>query len=70
MDRESSSGFLAGLLVGAVVGAAIGLLYAPQSGHETRRVVKEKAVAAKDSLAKVANRVKATVNDKLVREQE
>ena len=46
MNRDSSSGFFAGLLIGAVIGAAIGLLYAPRSGDETRRLVKEKAAVA------------------------
>jgi gas vesicle protein len=46
MTRESTSGFLTGLMAGALVGAAIALLYAPQTGSETRQLVKEKAVKA------------------------
>ena len=47
MNRDSSSGFFAGLIIGAIIGAALGLLYAPQPGSETRRMVKEKASEAK-----------------------
>ncbi|MGQ9525297.1 MAG: YtxH domain-containing protein [Armatimonadota bacterium] len=39
----NSRGFLVGFLVGALLGAAIAVMYAPQPGEETRRVVKEKA---------------------------
>lgn len=65
MNRDSGSGFFAGLLIGAVIGAAIGLLYAPQSGDETRRIVKEKAVATKETLAKAAGRIKETMASKM-----
>ncbi len=68
MNRDSSSGFFAGLLMGAVIGAAIGLLYAPQSGDETRRLVKEKAVSTRDTLAKAAGRIKETMASKMPKE--
>lgn len=47
MNRDSSSGFFSGLIIGAVIGAAIGLLYAPQSGDATRRLVKERQLKQK-----------------------
>jgi gas vesicle protein len=68
MNKDSSSGFFSGLLVGAVIGAAIGLLYAPQSGNETRRLVKEKAVETKGTLVKAAARVKETMAKKMGKE--
>ena len=37
--------FLAGFTVGATVGAIIGLLFAPQSGEETRDMISEKSKA-------------------------
>lgn len=58
MTRESTSGFFAGLMMGAVVGAAIALLYAPQSGPETRQLVKEKALEIKEKAAKAAKKIK------------
>ena len=64
MNRDSSAGFFTGLIIGAVIGAAVGLLYAPQSGDEMRRMVKEKAVATKETLARAAGRVKESMSSK------
>jgi gas vesicle protein len=38
-------------LVGAAIGAAIALLYAPQSGERTRRLIGKKAGEGRDTLA-------------------
>jgi gas vesicle protein len=38
-------------LVGASLGAAVALLYAPQSGDRTRRVIKRRLVDGRDSMA-------------------
>ncbi|MGA2158238.1 MAG: YtxH domain-containing protein [Dehalococcoidia bacterium] len=43
--------------MGAVVGAALALLYAPQSGTETRRLVKERALDIKEKAAKTVSRI-------------
>lgn len=61
MNRETSTGFFSGLLLGAVIGAAIGILYAPQPGSETRRLVKEKAVEVKEKAAQAASKIKQAV---------
>jgi len=44
-DNSSSSGFafIAGLVVGGAVGAIAGLLFAPETGEETRKKVTEKS---------------------------
>ncbi len=45
--------FLAGLAIGALVGAGVALLFAPQSGAETRRAVSKRAKSlAKDAREK------------------
>ncbi|MHB8085172.1 MAG: YtxH domain-containing protein [Dehalococcoidia bacterium] len=62
MNREASTGFFSGLILGAVVGAAVALLYAPQPGTETRRMVKEKAVAVKEKAAKALGRIKESAS--------
>jgi gas vesicle protein len=38
-------------LVGAAAGAAVALLYAPQAGDRTRRVIKRKLVDGRDVLS-------------------
>ena len=40
MAKKSNAGKF---VLGAAVGAALGLLFAPKSGKETRRIIKEKA---------------------------
>jgi gas vesicle protein len=48
-DNASEFGsFLAGFLIGGLVGAATALLLAPQSGEETRTVIKTKGIELKD----------------------
>ena len=61
MNRDTSSGFFSGLLMGVVIGAAFALLYAPQPGIETRRMVKEKALEVKEKAAKAASKIKESV---------
>jgi len=42
MNKDHAIGFGVGLLAGAVIGGVIALLFAPQSGKETRQMIKEK----------------------------
>lgn len=68
MANNSGFSFLAGVTLGALVGAAVGVLLAPQSGEETRKVLvvksKEVADATKEAAVKVKDKVTAEV-DKL-----
>ncbi len=41
---------MGGMMMGLLVGGALGLLYAPQSGKETRKFLKAKALVAKDKV--------------------
>lgn len=50
MSNNTGNTILA-LLTGAAIGAGFGLLYAPQSGKETREQLKEEAGKAKDKLS-------------------
>ncbi len=52
MSDESNFGsFVMGFTVGALAGAIASLLLAPQTGEETRQVIKEKAIELKDKSA-------------------
>ena len=44
-----SGDFLAGVIVGALIGVSLGLLFAPDTGEETRERVIEGARKAKDA---------------------
>jgi len=44
MEKSYGGEFMAGFLVGALVGAAAALLLAPQSGEETRTLIREKVI--------------------------
>ncbi|MFT0817214.1 YtxH domain-containing protein, partial [Synechococcus sp. W60.3] len=43
MAENRTGAFIGGLLLGTAVGTAIGLLLAPRSGRETRRLLKKSA---------------------------
>jgi gas vesicle protein len=47
-ERDEFGAFLIGFIVGGLTGAVAALLMAPQSGEETRTVIKEKAIELKD----------------------
>jgi gas vesicle protein len=49
MSEKSGGGeFIAGFLVGALIGAAAAILFAPQSGEETRVMIHDKGIELKD----------------------
>jgi gas vesicle protein len=43
-DRDEFGSFLIGFVIGGLTGALAALLMAPQSGEETRTMIKEKAI--------------------------
>ena len=64
-EQRSVGTFLAGLAIGALVGAGVALLFAPQSGSDTRRAVSRRA----KHLAREARDRYDDVKDKLRRER-
>jgi gas vesicle protein len=48
---EDTSGKLVWFLAGASLGATIALLYAPQSGRETRRIIKKKSREGREAIS-------------------
>jgi gas vesicle protein len=47
-DKNDFGAFLIGFLVGGLTGAAVSLLFAPQSGEETRALIHDKAIELRD----------------------
>jgi len=66
-DNSSGSGFafIAGLAVGAVVGGIAGLLFAPETGDETRKKLQEKSKVISDDLYDKFDEFKDTVTEAL-----
>lgn len=61
MSRDSDNsgiGFLTGLAIGALVGAAVAIVFAPQSGEETRDFLRGKAQEAKGKALDLASDIK------------
>ena len=46
-DMKAFGGFLIGFFLGGLIGVAAGILLAPQSGEETRTVLREKGIELK-----------------------
>ena len=42
-ERNDCGSFMSGLLMGGIIGALVALVLAPQSGEETRKLLKDKA---------------------------
>jgi gas vesicle protein len=47
-DHDEFGAFLVGFLVGALSGAVVALLFAPQSGEETRALIGERSIELRD----------------------
>ena len=70
MNKDHAVGFGIGLLSGVVIGGIIALLFAPQSGKETRQMIKNKATGMIDAIkgkAEEANEVVDSVKEKTTR---
>ncbi|HEX7541672.1 MAG TPA: YtxH domain-containing protein, partial [Anaerolineales bacterium] len=53
-DHDDFGAFLIGFVVGGVAGALAALLLAPQSGEETRALIKDKSIELRDKAAEQA----------------
>ena len=53
-DRDEFGGFLVGFVVGGLTGAVVALLFAPQSGEETRALIKDKSIELRDYASQTA----------------
>lgn len=56
-ERDEFSAFLIGFIIGGLTGAAISLIMAPQSGEETRELLKDRAIELRDKAQETAQTV-------------
>ena len=47
-EKNDFGAFLIGFIVGGLTGAAVSLLFAPQTGEETRTLIHDKAIELRD----------------------
>ena len=50
MNKDNTLGFGAGLVTGVIIGGVLALLFAPRSGKETRRLIKDTVMETRDNL--------------------
>jgi len=65
-DQDTNFGaFLVGFVVGGLAGAAMALLYAPQSGEETRAYIKDKSIELKDKASETVEEARVRTEQAL-----
>jgi gas vesicle protein len=73
-DRDEFGAFLVGFVVGGLTGAVVALLFAPQSGEETRALIKDKSIELRDRASTSAEdliaRAEATASEYRARADE
>lgn len=62
-DRDDFGAFLIGFIVGGVAGAVTALLLAPQSGNETRALIKDKSIELRDKTVETAEKARLKVDE-------
>ena len=63
-DRDEFGAFLIGFVIGGLTGAVVSLLFAPQSGEETRVYIKERAIELGDRVNDTAQTVSKEVENR------
>jgi gas vesicle protein len=59
-DSDSDLGaFMAGFLLGGLIGAGVALLLAPQSGEETREMLRERSIELKGRAEEAASDIRS-----------
>ena len=70
-DRDEFGGFAFGLLIGGLAGGVTALLLAPQSGEDTRALIKDRSIELRDKAqertAEALARIEATSKEAFAR---
>jgi gas vesicle protein len=63
-NQQSDFGaFVSGFFIGGLIGAAVALLMAPQSGEETRTMIKDKSIELRDQVEATAEEARKRAED-------
>ena len=54
---DNRIGMISGLLIGSAIGAAVALLFAPQDGRKTRRMIRRRAEDSLDQLSEAGKQI-------------
>jgi gas vesicle protein len=57
--------FLVGFVVGGLIGGTLALLFAPQSGEETRAAIRDKSIELKEQAAEQVAQVRAKAQEQI-----
>lgn len=67
-ERDGEFGaFMSGFFIGGLIGAAVALLMAPQSGEETRTLIRDKGIELRDQVESTADEARVRA-EKLAQE--
>lgn len=69
-DNNATGSVLLAFLLGAAAGAAVALLYAPASGAETRKKLKDKAREGRDKVEEFVDRHREDITSAVERGRE
>ena len=58
MSENNGTDFLAGFMLGALAGTALALLFAPQTGEETRQKIKEQSFELKGRAREIPSKAR------------
>ncbi len=63
-DRNGEFGaFVSGFVIGGLVGAAVALLMAPQSGEETRTLIRDRGIELRDQVGQTADQARTRAEE-------
>lgn len=62
-ENNDFGAFLVGFIVGGLTGAAVSLLFAPQSGEDTRAFIRDKTIELRDKGSEVYEDVRVKAED-------